>query len=231
MTFGRRTPEPFDSAEAAQLQRDVVATVLHGLGSITSALALRVDASRQGFAERDVHAVAALTEQLRAATRPLIWLRGSPGRGALSPERALDVAVWWQHTAQVVYALLPRGTHVRLSADATPPDANALPSADLTLFAMLILGSCRHIVDLDARTALILTVTLPHVASSPFAVVMELTTFDGVAIPLLATRMTRWRRFCARTAARAGATLAWWEPIPNANTVYRLSIAKHNVTL
>ena len=84
MTFGSRRPEPFDSAEGAQLQRDIVGTVVHELASITGALSLRVDASTGTLGESDVQAIASLTAQLRAATKPLIWLRGSPGRGMLA---------------------------------------------------------------------------------------------------------------------------------------------------
>ena len=42
MTAGRRVRESYDFAEAAQLQRDIVALVVHDLGSIVSALALRL---------------------------------------------------------------------------------------------------------------------------------------------------------------------------------------------
>lgn len=224
MTSGRRTAEPYDSAEAAQLQRDIVSSVVHDLGSITSAFALLIDASRGAFGERDVQAVTTLTEQLRATTKPLIWLRGSPGRGALAPVHAVEVATWWRHTSQVVAALLPRGTRVAPSADDIPTTGNALPGEDLAIFTMLILGACRHIGENDPHAAVALSVTLPSVESDSPTVMLELRADDIDSAPSV-TRTTRWKRFCVRTAARAGATLSWWEPVGSPCVVWQWSVS------
>lgn len=211
MTYGRRKPEPFDSREAAQLQRDIVATVVHDLTSITSALSLRVDATRGTLAERDVQAVAALTAQLRAATKPLVWLRGSPGRGALSPARVIHVSDWWQHTIQVVCALLPRGSRVQPPGDTTLASGVTVSADELALLSMLLLGACRHVVDVDATAAVSLAVTLPGMSGNSLQLAVELVPLGESALDVLATKATRWKRFCARTATRTGATLQWWE--------------------
>ncbi len=211
MTYGRRKPEAFDSREAAQLQRDIVATVVHDLASITSALSLRVDATRGTLAERDVQAVAALTAQLRAATMPLVWLRGSPGRGALSPARVIHVSDWWQHTIQVVCALLPRGSQVLPPGDTTLASGVAVGADELALLSMLLLGACRHVVDVDATAAVSLTVTLPRMTGDALQLEVELAPLGESALDVLATKATRWKRFCVRTATRTGATLHWWE--------------------
>jgi hypothetical protein len=215
MTFGRRRPEPFDSAEGAQLQRDIVASVVHELASITSALSLRVDGTPGPLSENDVQAVAALTTQLRNATKPLIWLRGSPGRGMLAPVRSIDVDTWWRHTSRVAYALLPHGTRITLAATnvAHGPD-NVLPGEDLAIFAMLVLGTCRHFVDVDQTLPVALEVTLPRSSDQQQPMVcLQLTPVNELSLEPVIRRTTRWKRFCHRTAARAGATLNWWQPI------------------
>jgi hypothetical protein len=211
MTYGRRKPEPFDSSEAAQLQRDIVATVVHDLTSITSALSLRVDTARGTLGERDVQAVAALTAQLRAATRPLVWLRGSPGRGALSPARVIHVSDWWQHMLQVVCALLPRGSQVLPPGDTTLAAGVTVSADELAVLSMLLLGACRHVVDVDPTAAVSLTVTLPQMSGDSLQLALDLAPRGENALDALATKATRWKRFCARTATRTRATLQWWE--------------------
>lgn len=210
MTYGRRKPEPFDSREAAQLQRDIVATVVHDLTSITSALSLRVDATRGMLGERDVQAVAALTAQLRAATKPLVWLRGSPGRGALSPARVIHVSDWWQHMLQVICALLPRGSQVLPPGDTTLASGVTVSADELALLSMLLLGACRHVVDIDATAAVSVTVTLPRMSGNTLELAVELEPRGESALDVLATKATRWKRFCARTATRTGASMQWW---------------------
>ncbi len=211
MTFGRRPPEVFDSAEAAQLQRDVIATVLHDLGSVTSALALRVDARTTHLERRDAQAVAALTEQLRDAVRPLVWLRGSPGRGALAPARSVDVAFWWHHVEQVSLNLLPRGSRMHVVVDGTtPPATNALPPEQLALLTMLTLATCRHFIDVKVNAPLELEVRLPRSTSGHIGLAFS-TGVDG-AFERSVGKSTRWQRFCVRVAKRAGITLSWWAP-------------------
>ena len=217
MTFGRRRPEPFDSAEGAQLQRDIVATVVHELASITSALALRVDAADKTLGESDVRAVATLTSQLRNATKPLIWLRGSPGRGMLAPARNIEVETWWRHISQVAHALLPHGTRVT-AANETAASGNALPSEDLAVFAMLVLATCRHFAEADRSLPLALEVTLPQASDSHPIVCLQLTPVGEVALGPAIRRTTRWKRFCLRTAARADVTLHWWHEVEDGSS-------------
>lgn len=213
MTFGRRRPEPFDSAEGAQLQRDIVATVVHELASITSALALRVDAADKTLGERDVQAVATLTAQLRNATKPLIWLRGSPGRGMLAPARNIEVDTWWRHTSQVAHALLPHGTRITTADNGATESGNELPTEDLSLFAMMVLATCRHFVEADQSLPVALEVTLPHAGDEHPIVCLQVTQVNEVALGPVIRRTTRWKRFCLRTAARSGATLHWWHQV------------------
>lgn len=230
MTFGRRSPEPFDSAEGAQIQRDIVGAVVHDLASITSALGLRADVAIGGLGERDVQAVAALTEQLRAATRPLVWLRGSPGRGALSPVRTIQMDVWWQHISQVAHALLPHGTRITLASDAPLATDNAFPGEDLSVFAMLLLATCRHFVDGDPAMPICLNVWLPRATDECPTVTLELTPINGASLGPLVKRPTRWKRFCLRTAARAGLTLSWWESVEGPMPVWRWRVMRDPAT-
>lgn len=223
MTFGRRSREIFDSAEAAQLQRDVVATVLHDLGSVTSALALRVDAHTTHLELRDVQAVAALTEQLRSAVKPLVWLRGSPGRGAMAPARLVDVAFWWHHVEQVSLNLLPRGSRLTVVVDAAPPSTpSILPAEQLVLLTMMMLGTCRHLADASPNAPIALAVLLPR--SDPPRVRLELSASADGALEQVVGKSTRWRRFCVRSAKRAGATLSWWAPRRDGASAWRWSV-------
>lgn len=231
MTFGRRRPEPFDSAEGSQLQRDIVATVVHELASITSALSLRVDAAPGALGEGDVRAIATLTTQLRNATKPLIWLRGSPGRGVLAPVRRIDVDTWWRHTSQVAYALLPHGTRITLSSSNGAHGAlgadNAFPGEDLAIFTMLILGTCRHFVDADQTLPVGLEVELPHASDSHPTICLQLTPVNEMALGPVIKRTTRWKRFCMRTAARSGSTLNWWQPVDGPSPAWQWSVSRH----
>jgi hypothetical protein len=231
MTFGRRSPEPFDSAEGAQLQRDIVGTVVHELASITSALSLRVDASTGTLGEADVQAIATLTGQLRAATKPLIWLRGSPGRGMLAPVRNIEVQTWWQHTLQVASALLPHGTRISTSANGIPAVGNAIPTEDLAIFAMLVLGTCRHFVDADKSLPVGLEVTLPQVSDLHPSVSLTLTPLSETSLGPVIRRTTRWKRFCVRTAARSGTALTWWEPVEGALSTWRWTVTRNGAAL
>jgi hypothetical protein len=227
MTFGRRRPEPFDSAEAAQLQRDIVGTVVHELASITSALALRVDAARGSLGESDTQAVALLTAQLRNATKPLIWLRGSPGRGMLAPVRNIEVESWWQHTSQVASAVLPHGTRITSSFNGAPASGNALPGDDLAVFTMLVLGTCRHFADADQSLPINLEVTLPRVSDEQPTVSLQLTPITESALDPVIKRTTRWKRFCMRTAARSGTVLTWWQPVEGESATWRWSVCRN----
>jgi len=227
MTFGRRRPEPFDSAEAAQLQRDIVGTVVHELASITSALSLRVDASPGALGESDVHAIATLTSQLRAATKPLIWLRGSPGRGMLAPTRNIEVQTWWQHTSQVASGLLPHGTRITTAGNGTPAEGNAIPTEDLSIFSMLILATCRHFVDADQSLPVGLAVTLPQVADPHPSISLTLTPISESSLGPVIRRTTRWKRFCLRTAARSGSSLTWWEPVEGTLPTWRWTVTRN----
>ena len=204
-----------------------VATVVHELASITSALALRVDASHGTLGERDMHAVATLTAQLRTATKPLIWLRGSPGRGMLAPARTIEVATWWQHTSQVASSLLPHGTRITSSSNGMPASGNALPGDDLAVFTMLFLGTCRHFVDADRALPVALEVTLPQVSDEYPTVSLQLTPVTESSLGPVIKRTTRWKRFCLRTAARSGATLRWWEPVEGESATWRWSVCRN----
>ena len=148
----------------------------------------------------------------------------------LAPARDIDVATWWQHMSQVAYALLPRGTRISPAADATPAPGTALPSDDLALFSMLVLGTCRHFVDADPAVAISLDVTLPHFVDSNPTVCLELTSVGDAPLGSMVKRATRWKRFCMRTAARAGATLTWWEPVDGASAKWRWCVSKNALT-
>ncbi len=226
MMSARRARESFDFAEAAQLQRDIVAAVVHDLGSITSALALRVDAARGQFSEKDVQAVGLLTEQLREVTRPLIWLRGSPGRGLLSPTRVVDVDAWWAHTARVASALLARGSRVERREPLDAGRAAHLPTETLSLLSMLLLGTCRHVSDV-AESIVDLSVTLPQKSTTEAALAVSLTMRTAGHIERVTRRSTRWKRFCLRTAVRAGASIEWFRPQDHdpATLVWRVVVA------
>ena len=227
MTHGRRRPEPFDSAEAAQLQRDIVGTVVHELASITSALALRVDAAHGALAENDVRAVASLTAQLRNATKPLIWLRGSPGRGMLAPVRNIEVDTWWHHTAQVASSVLPHGTRITTPSAGAPAPGNALPSEDLSIFAMLVLATCRHFVEADQSLPVSLEVTLPQVSDEQPTVGLKVTPLSESSLGPVVKRTTRWKRFCLRTAARSGTALTWWQPVEDEPSAWQWSVCRN----
>ncbi len=223
MTSATPHRQVFDSAEATQLQRDVIATVLHDLGSVTSALALRVEARTTPLELHDVRAVAELTEQLRDAVKPLVWLRGFPGRGALAPAQLVDVAFWWRHVHHVSLNLLPRGSRLHVVVDATyPPRPSALPAEQLALMTMLMLGTCRHFVDVNHNAPLMLNVLLPRSDSKHVA--LELSASADSVFEHSIGRSTRWRRFCVRAAARAGVTLAWWAPLGADTFVWRWSV-------
>jgi len=227
MTFGRRRPEPFDSAEGAQLQRDIVATVVHELASITGALSLRVDASTGTLGESDVQAIASLTAQLRAATKPLIWLRGSPGRGVLAPVRSIEVQTWWQHMLQVASALLPHGTRITTAANGVGAAGSAIPTEDLAILTMLVLGTCRHFVDADQSLPVGLEVTLPQVSEPHPSVSLTLTPMSESSLGPVIRRTTRWKRFCLRTASRSGTELTWWEPVEGALSTWRWTVTRN----
>lgn len=228
MTFGRRRPEPFDSAEGAQLQRDIVATVVHELASITSALSLRVEAAPGALGESDVKAVASLTAQLRSATKPLIWLRGSPGRGMLSPVRNIEVDTWWKHISQVAHALLPHGTSITLSPTHDASEAeNAMPGEDLAIFTMLVLGTCRHFVDAGQTLPVALEVTLPRASDAHPIICMQLTPVNEIGLGPAIRRTTRWKRFCMRTAARSNTSFSWWQPVDGPLPTWQLSVSRN----
>jgi hypothetical protein len=112
----------------------------------------------------------------------------------------------------VAYALLPHGTRITANTD-TADGENTLPTEDLSIFAMLVLATCRHFVDADQSLPIGLEVTLPKASDSHPIMCLQLTPVSETSLAPLIRRPTRWKRFCLRTAARAGVALNWWQPV------------------
>ncbi len=126
----------------AELLRNVLDTVAHDLGGLSSALALRVDVMQATAPSASVEAYRAIADELRALGSQLRAFRETRGGDTLSSPRAGSVAQWFSLLSRFAQPLLGRGVALRGNVDDVHVGATAVH--ELTYIALAMLHAVRE---------------------------------------------------------------------------------------
>jgi hypothetical protein len=197
--------------QAAEIYRDALGMVVHDLGGISSALALRADALRPVVPANEVEALHGLTEQLRDVMRLLRTVLGPRGDSLIAPSRRTPADEWWRLTSRLLSASLPRA--VRITQTLAP--VTLTPTAS-SLFANLMMLACRDLVARGLVAPATLHVTIAAVPSPSSDAAGDIdracVTLDiaSPTLPLADRVIGGWQRSAARLARRGRADMQWW---------------------
>lgn len=147
MASGDLTKSVGQSAEALELNRDVLSVLAHELGGIASALDLRTAAMSRVVSENDLAALREMAEQVRMATRAARFARGADSLGMLNPNKLQSLDDWWRLTERFTSAVLPRGVAVESRFDEA--FVTAVQASALT---WIWLAGCKEIADRGVQT-------------------------------------------------------------------------------
>jgi len=207
---------PLDSAETAQLQRDIVSAVTHDLGSIAGALALRAQipvSADPAAQERQRAILGALADQVRTAMRALEVVRTSGGTSVSGLASATANDLWIEQLSRLAAAVLPRGSTVQVD----PPPALPTSTSGLTsTLTLVMLGALHHLnLSRDTGGVQLLLKTEVTAAAVPDAAALLTLTAEVVGRPdgrplRLSVRRSRWQRYCERLTAERAGTMIWW---------------------
>ncbi len=213
MASGNRKQSPLDlSAEAAELNHDVLSSLAHELGGIASALDLRAAAMSRTLPDQDMSALRDIAEEVRLATRAARFVRGADGFGMLNPMRRQSLEDWWRLTGRFTGAVLPRGVHVEPQFTAAQ-----LTAAQGSALTWIWLAACK---ELDERGVTTPATVLLKGAAEPGALTGSADASNG-AVTLVAELdrqriadtngvTSRWSRHAARMAREVGVEPPSW---------------------
>lgn len=193
------------SAEASELNRDVLSVVAHELGGIASALDLRTAAMSRTIPETDRAALGELVEQLRLATRAVRFARGTDKSETLNPGRLQTLAEWWKFTERFTSVVLPRGVQV----DARLLDAH-LDAAQASGLTWVWLAACKQVAESGIQTPCTVTLRSGPAGhgSGEVTLVAEV---DSERLPSANGATPRWSRYAEKVARGCGITANSWQ--------------------
>jgi hypothetical protein len=193
------------TAEALELNRDVLSAVAHELGGIAGALDLRATAMSATIPDQDLAALRGLAEELRMATRSVRFARGADGFGALNPTRPQTLADWWKFAARFTSVVLPRG--ITVESRFSGGQLNAAAASGLT---WLWLAACKEAAERGIVTpcTVVLNGESGDKGSNAVTVVAEV---NSDRFPSGNGSASRWVHYAARVAEDFGVTGPSWE--------------------
>ncbi|MBL0938103.1 MAG: hypothetical protein IBJ03_04365 [Gemmatimonadaceae bacterium] len=205
---------PKDRVETAQLQREIAGVVVHDLGSIAGALAMRAELPAPvdvAAYERQQTAMRELARQLRGAMQLLELARVEASSRLATPAAVpsarvappVPLHVWIEQLQGLARAILPRrGTFVVHASDDGVRATGDLP--DAAVLTQLIQAAWHGVViPNDAAVSPTIELTL--------APRLSMTAIVPSRSPLAGTQ--KWRRFSERLAAECGYQVRWWEAV------------------
>ncbi|MEO6445478.1 MAG: hypothetical protein ABIZ91_17525 [Gemmatimonadaceae bacterium] len=184
----------------AELLREVLGSLAHDLGGMSSALALRADALGPEARTSDAAALHDIADEMRSLGRHLRFLRGPRGAEAASPVNAGSLHTWWSVMERVGGSCLVRGVALEgeiAELQVTPEQAYALTFVVLALFRDLVRrglkgpAAVRLIAQQDGDGA---------------AMLVRAVRPDGTPVPLR-RRESGWSSYARRRAQAAGLQL------------------------
>jgi hypothetical protein len=191
------------SAELSELHDDVFSVVVHELGGLSSALALRADALRGVLPDADARALRSLAEQARDLSRLLRLLRGPVGEGMLAPSREVSLDSWWKLIAPLAAHALPRGVRLHSTFQ-----VSSMPPGCATALTYLLLLAVRDLPPQLIRHHDGITVRIQHDADDHVTCALDVSLMSDDPDPPM--RRTRWTRYATRLARREQIALEWW---------------------
>ena len=212
MASGKVKQDSIDlSAEAAELNRDVLSSLAHELGGIASALDLRAAALSRTVPDQDTSALRDIAEEVRMATRAARFARGSDGFGILNPMRRQSLDEWWRLTSRFTAAVLPRG--VQVEPQFNEAHLSAAQSSSLT---WLWLAGCKEVSERGLTTPAIIVLQGSSASSdgpadAGTAAVTLVAEVDRDRVPSLNGTRSRWSRYAARIAKDLGVDTPSWK--------------------
>lgn len=200
------------SAEAAELNKDVLSSLAHELGGIASALDLRAAAMSRTLPDQDMTALRDIAAEVRLATRAARFAGGADGFGMLNPMRRQSLEEWWRLTGRFTGAVLPRGVHVEprfTEAQLTATQASAL--------TWIWLASCKEIAERGITTPATMFLkggadrsALDDPTDAGISSVTLLAELDRKRLENTNGISSRWSTYVARIAREAGVTPPSW---------------------
>lgn len=131
-----------NGALESEILRNVLDTVNHDLGGLSSALALRADVMQRTAPGPTADACSAIARELRFIGSQLRDLSGPRGSGTLSPTPMGSLERWYDLITRFGQPLLARGVSLRGKMDAV----HVAPTAahDLTFITLALLNALRE---------------------------------------------------------------------------------------
>jgi hypothetical protein len=192
------------TAETAELNRDVIATLAHELGGIASALDLRAAAMSRSIPEVDLEALREIAEEVRLATRAARFARGPDGSGMLNPMRRQSLAEWWRLTGRFTASVFPTGVSVEPSfgdVHLTAEQASAL--------TWIWLAGCKEVSERGITTPATVIVTgSPADGDNSTATLIAET--DAGSVGPGDGGSLRWSRYAAKASQALGVEAPQW---------------------
>lgn len=213
LASGKTKQSPQDlSAEAAELNRDLLSSLAHELGGIASALDLRAAAMARTLPDQDTTALRDIAEEVRLATRAARFARGADGFGMLNPMRRQSLEEWWRLTSRFTGAVLPRG--VQVEPQFAPVQMTAAQGSALT---WIWLAGCKEIAERGVTTPAKLILKggaersgVNGSADPGSDVVTLVAELDRDHVTDLDGAKSRWSRYAARMARESGVKPPSW---------------------
>lgn len=135
-------PTADSAALEAELLRNVLDTVTHDLGGLSSALALRAEVMQRAAPSPAVDACGAIARELRSLGAQLREMSGPSGPGTLSPVPTGSLERWFALVRRFGQPLLGRGVSLRGEVDDVFIGAAA--SHELTYIVLALFNALRE---------------------------------------------------------------------------------------
>lgn len=186
-----------DSALEAELLRNVLDTVTHDLGGLSSALALRADVMQRSAPGAAANACSAIANELRSLGGQLRELSGKRGAGALAPTPSGSLERWFALVTRFGQPLLGRG--VALRGEIEDRNVGATATYELAFITLAMLHAVRERQELTHHE-----VRVSSVVHAPVVAIRMGLHTETAFVPMTGIEESAWYDWARSRAARAG---------------------------